>query len=127
MPAEEPAPAPPEMPEPAEAPAPEPAEPPAPAEAPEPAAAPGALPEVPPPTDLAPPSDDPFSMNDDGYRTWSDDSGRYQIVARYVTTLEDGVIRLQKPNGRYVRVDFRRLSLIDQGYVSSQTEALAMN
>jgi hypothetical protein len=106
-PAEEPLPVAPAEPEPA-ADAPPPAEPPAPAE------------------ELAPPDDDPFSMNDSLYRTWTDDTGRHQIVARFVTTLDGGVVRLQKPNGRFVRVAFGRLSLVDQTFVRSQSDVLVM-
>jgi hypothetical protein len=72
---------------------------------------------------LAPPDDDPFSMK--GHRTWTDDTGQHQIVARYVTTLADNVVRLQKPNGRYVRVAFDRLSLVDRSYLRTQS-VLAM-
>jgi hypothetical protein len=114
---------------------------PAPAEAAPPAEEPAAVPpaepapalDVPPPAEapspteeLAPPDDDPFSMNQNRYRTWTDDTGRHQIVARFVTTLDDGVVRLQKPNGRYVRVPFGRLSLVDQSFVRSQTDVLVM-
>jgi hypothetical protein len=80
-------------------------------------------PEVPAPTL----DDDPFSKSDNGYRMWTDSSGRHQVVARYVTTFRDGVVRLQKPNGRYVRVAFDRLSLMDQGFVRTRTASLAMN
>jgi sRNA-binding protein len=71
------------------------------------------------------PADDPFGQNNGGaLRLWADSTGRYQIEARFVS-VNDGVARLQKANGSYVRVAVDRLSVADQRYVSSQSEAVA--
>ncbi|HID77720.1 MAG TPA: hypothetical protein EYP56_17205, partial [Planctomycetaceae bacterium] len=74
----------------------------------------------------APAAEGQSSVEGSGYRRWTDGTGRYTIVAKYVTTLESGVVRLRKPNGRYVRVAFDRLSEADQGYVRARQAALVM-
>ena len=60
-------------------------------------------------------------------RTWSDVTGRYQVEARFVSRLADGTIRLQRADGRYVRVAFDRLCVVDQQFVRQQVKFLAMD
>ena len=70
-------------------------------------------------------TEDPFGMNDSGnLRQWTDASGEHSIEARFVS-FQDGTVRLQKANGRYVRVEFDLLSSDDQQFVERQAEALA--
>ena len=70
---------------------------------------------------------DPFSQNDRGLRNWTDSSGQYAVEARYIGTLDDGTVRLQKSDGQYVRVSLRRLSAADQTFVRGVTKAIVMN
>lgn len=49
-----------------------------------------------------------------GFRTWRDISGKYQIEAKFVTCFDDGTVRLEKPNGRWVRLPYTQLSQADQ-------------
>ena len=71
------------------------------------------------------PKDDPFQANDNAktLRMWSDASGKYQIEARFVS-FQDGSVRLQKANGRYVRVAYDLLSSLDQNFVINQDRSL---
>ncbi|MCX7426741.1 MAG: SHD1 domain-containing protein, partial [Planctomycetia bacterium] len=71
-------------------------------------------------------SDDPFSTNANGLKTWTDATGLYQIEARFVGVVEGDVVRLQRPDGRYVRVAMDRLSALDQQWVRDAGHALAM-
>ena len=41
-------------------------------------------------------------------RTWTDNTGQYQIEGCFVARLNDGTIRLILADGRYVRVSFAR-------------------
>jgi hypothetical protein len=50
-----------------------------------------------------------------GYRTWTDDTGRYRVVARLVA-VEGESVRLEKENGRTATVPFARLSHADVEY-----------
>ncbi|MGQ9576970.1 MAG: SHD1 domain-containing protein [Thermoguttaceae bacterium] len=61
-----------------------------------------------------------------GLRTWTDKTGRYSVRARFVAALDDGTIRLQQEDGRYVRVAFDRLSRGDQAEVIQQVLRLAL-
>jgi hypothetical protein len=56
-------------------------------------------------------------------RSWTDASGEYQIEARLVG-FQNGSVRLQRANGRYVRVAYERLSVVDQRFVLDQDQAL---
>jgi len=72
----------------------------------------------------APTKDDPFGRNDGKtLRMWTDASGKYRIEARFVS-FTDGTVRLQKANGRYVRVQYDLLSTADRGYVRRQDATL---
>ena len=68
--------------------------------------------------------DDPFGGNDlRGIRLWTDITGKYSVEARFVGFTGD-TVRLQKGNGRYVRVAIDSLSLMDQQLVR-RTETIA--
>lgn len=49
-------------------------------------------------------------------RTWTDASGNFQVEATFVA-LESGAIKLQKQDGRTIRVELERLSQTDREYV----------
>ena len=70
--------------------------------------------------------DDPFSTNTSGLKTWTDATGRYRIEARFVGVVEGDVVRLQRADGRYVRVEMDRLSAADQQWVRDADGTLAM-
>ena len=89
-----------------------PVEQPAPAPAPEKPAAPKA-------------DDDPFAANENNsLRQWTDASGKYQIEARFVNSA-DGFVRLQRADGRFVRIELTKLCAADQGFILSQIEKIA--
>jgi len=48
----------------------------------------------------------------------------FRSEAKYVS-FNDGTVRLQKANGRYVRVAIDKLSLADQEFVRGQLGAVA--
>jgi hypothetical protein len=71
--------------------------------------------------------DDPFGTGSNdvkALRMWTDASGNYRIEARFVS-VQDGVVRLQKANGRYVRIAYDQLCSTDQGFVINQNQSLA--
>ena len=45
---------------------------------------------------------------------WTDVSGKYAVEAKFVSMIDGGIVRLQKPNGRYYRVSLSDLCLADQ-------------
>jgi hypothetical protein len=70
--------------------------------------------------------DNPFGQtNPRGLRLWTDASGKYQVEARFVGVVGD-TIRLQKADGRYVRILLDKLCDADQRLVL-QIGALAAN
>jgi hypothetical protein len=98
----------------------EPAEEPAAEAAEEPMAAPAEDPAA------EPVDTDPFSQNGSpGIRLWTDSSGKYHVLARFVSVIDGGTVRLQKANGKYVRVAIDRLSAFDQQFVQRQLEMVA--
>ena len=56
-------------------------------------------------------------------RMWTDASGKYQVEARFVS-FQDGTVRLQKANGRYVRIAYDLLCSVDQDFVLNQDQSL---
>ena len=54
---------------------------------------------------------------------WTDASGKYQIEARFVS-FQDGTVRLQKANGRYVRIGYDLLCWADQDLVHNLNQGL---
>ena len=73
-----------------------------------------------------PVDDDPFGqMNPSGMRLWTDANGQYKVEARFVSVLGD-TVRLQKTNGRYVRILLVNLCDVDQQLVR-RVEAVATN
>jgi hypothetical protein len=101
----------------------------------------GVKPDMPKPDDVKPdapkpdapkpdtpkPKDSPFDAaaggHDDTLRTWTDASGKYQIEARFVS-LQDSTVRLQKADGRYVRIAYDLLGLADQAFVLNHDRGL---
>ena len=72
------------------------------------------------------PKDDPFGANSNDVKTlrmWTDASGKYQVEARFVS-FQDGTVRLQKANGRYVRMAYDQLCSVDQDFVLNQDQSL---
>jgi hypothetical protein len=69
---------------------------------------------------------DPFGKNQiKDYRLWTDASGEFQVNARFVG-FADGKVRLQKPNGKYVRIEMTLLCVADQRLLR-HVESLAGN
>jgi len=60
-------------------------------------------------------------------RTWTDNTGTYHVEAKFAASLEDGSVRLVRADGRYVRVAFDRLSLLDQQSVREHVDKIAMS
>ena len=58
-------------------------------------------------------------------RTWTDDSGKHYVVARFASILDDGSVRLQRLDGTFVRVARDRLSSADRQYVRAELATLA--
>jgi len=91
---------------------------------------PAVTPEAPKPPEKAPapkPKEkepDLFGQNQNGWRTWTDSSGQYQVEARFVS-VQDSTVRLQKADGRYVRIAMDKLCSADQQFVGLQNQALA--
>ena len=57
-------------------------------------------------------------------------TGQYQLEARLVALFDDGTVRLQKTNWRWVRIRLAELSQADQLLargITAPTEAIAMN
>jgi ankyrin repeat protein len=54
----------------------------------------------------------------EGYRTWTDSTGRYRVQALF-ESLEDGKVVVKKEDGSTIRVPIERLSESDQEYVRS--------
>jgi len=94
-------------------------------EAPKPAEAPKPEPPKPDTPKTEKPKEDPFGANDttQGLRLWTDASGKYRIEARFVS-FQDGTVRLQRANGRYVRIAYELLCSVDQKFVIDQDESL---
>src|ERR1044072_5321701 len=57
-------------------------------------------------------------------RTWSDNTGTFQVEARLVQVL-DGEVRLLKTTGKYTTVPNRRLSPSDLQFVRQSAATLA--
>jgi hypothetical protein len=70
--------------------------------------------------------DDPFGSTQSdvqGLRMWTDASGKYQVQARFVS-FQDGAVRLQKANGRFVRIAYDLLCTMDQSLVLNLDQSL---
>jgi hypothetical protein len=71
--------------------------------------------------DAAPPSEElpletvsPSATED--FRTWTDSTGEYRVEARLVS-VENGMARLLKKNGKYTSVPVARLSKTDAEFI----------
>ena len=58
-------------------------------------------------------------------RLGTDISGKYHVEATFVSVIGGTTVRLQKANGRYVRVAMDKLSLADQELVRGHLESVA--
>jgi hypothetical protein len=87
------------------------------------------LPELPAPVspkkEAVPPDPDKKASTDRPLRQWTDSSGKYSLVARFVAVLPDSQVRLQKQDGSYVRIETARLSTADRVYVDARRTTLA--
>ena len=54
--------------------------------------------------------------SNDGFRLWTDITGRYQVIAR-LESIEDGLVRLRKRNGESASAPIHRLSSADADFV----------
>jgi len=78
-----------------------------------------ATPDIVPPAEPTPEipaegKEDPFARSGlRRYRLWTDASGTYQEKARFVEML-GSTVRLQRPNGRYLRIKLHLLCAVDQ-------------
>lgn len=66
---------------------------------------------------------EPQESDPPSYRTWTDSTGRFRVVARFVN-LEGSIVRLRTKNGRYKVIPLDRLSQHDARYVRSRLSAL---
>lgn len=64
---------------------------------------------------------DPFYTGPFGVRTWTDISGDHRMEGRFVELLPDKIVRLQRPNGRFLRIQFSQLSRADRELVQQIT------
>lgn len=60
--------------------------------------------------------------SDDSYRTWTDDTGTFKIVAKYIDTKDSTVYLERKKDGKEVKVPLDRLSEEDQEVVKRLQE-----
>jgi hypothetical protein len=56
----------------------------------------------------------PATKSDRGYRTWTDDSGTFTIIAKYVKVDGDKICLLRKKDGKTIKVPLARLSKADK-------------
>jgi hypothetical protein len=76
------------------------------------------------------PAPDDSSANESRFRTWTDRTGQYHLEAKFVALFEDGTVRLQKTNGRWVRLPLGELCRVDQLLVRQTiaiSEAIVMS
>jgi hypothetical protein len=66
--------------------------------------------------------DEPLEAHASPFRTWTDDTGRYRIVAR-VVEVQNGTVRLRKQDDRSVSIPRSRLSQADRQYIDRWLEA----
>jgi len=64
-------------------------------------------------------------LETDEMQIWTDSTGNFRIEARFVS-FDGRTVRLQRPSGRYVRIDFDRLSVADRQRVRDLSLVLAM-
>lgn len=58
------------------------------------------------------------------FTTWNDSTGKYQMVARFIS-YQGGIVRLQKTDGKYCRIEYNLLSFANQTDVLAQSQLLA--
>ncbi|MBN2216616.1 MAG: hypothetical protein JW719_04500 [Pirellulales bacterium] len=69
--------------------------------------------------------DNPFILETDQMQIWTDATGNFRVEARFVS-FDQQTVRLQRPSGRYVRVDYNRLSMADRERVRDLMVVVAM-
>ena len=57
-----------------------------------------------------------------GFRVWTSSSGKFHLRAKYVGRDGDDV-KLEKPDGRVIRIPFSKLSDEDQSYIEEREKA----
>lgn len=91
-----------------------------------PAETPAPAPAEKPPTKPKAADVDPFAHDGaSGARLWTDATGQYRVEARFVSVVDGATVRLQKADGRFVRVAMDKLCAGDQQFVRGQLTALA--
>ena len=60
---------------------------------------------------------DPFYTGPFGVRIWTDITGDHRVEARFVELLPDKIVRLQRPDGRFLRINLDELSSADRQLV----------
>ncbi len=58
-------------------------------------------------------------------QTWTDSTGKYSIEARFVEKTSDGIVRLEKADGKMMRIPFDRLSNNNQTIIMQNLSAVA--
>ncbi len=53
-------------------------------------------------------------------REWTDRTGQYSVEAKFLELTDDGIVRLQKADGRLLRIPLSKLCLRDQRYARQQ-------
>lgn len=64
---------------------------------------------------------DPFYTGSLGVRTWTDVTGEHRVEGRFVELLSGKVVRLQRPDGRFLRINLAELSRADRELVRQIT------
>ncbi|MGD9127801.1 MAG: SHD1 domain-containing protein [Planctomycetia bacterium] len=60
---------------------------------------------------------DPFYAGPFGMRVWTDVTGDHRVKGRFVELLVGNVVRLQRPDGRFLRIPLDQLSRADRNLV----------
>jgi len=68
------------------------------------------------------PSEDPSDEGEEGFRTWSDRTGKFQIKAKYIGRAGDKV-KLERPDGTVLKIPLSKLSEADQRYIKENAKS----
>jgi len=69
--------------------------------------------------------DNPFILETDQLQIWTDSTGNFRVEARFVS-FNQHTVRLQRPGGQYLRVEYDRLSMADRERARDLSLAVAM-
>ena len=64
---------------------------------------------------------DPFYSGPFGIRVWTDVTGNHRVKGRFVELLPGDIVRLQRPDGRFLRIQLDQLSRADRELVRQIT------